>query len=187
MVYPIISLWRSVRNGRLMGAWRLCPERNRSSSVLWATPPFSCLHCRSNLAVARSITFSSSSYAGQTSWEGSEMSSSPSLAHSCPGVSRAIPAGSEDVSDNTSSSSSLSSSAADERKKLFPLSISSASSICDPHDQQRLDPSRGGQMIYKIILRKGTNKSGAFPKWKAHNERTLFPREQSVCALRPNT
>ncbi len=129
-----ISLWRSGRNGRLTGAGRLCAERNRLSSLLQATPPFSCLHCRSNLTVARSITSSSSSYAGQTGWEGSEISSSSSSAHSCPWASRALPAGSEDVRYNTSSSNSLLSSAADEREVLIPPADSSASSICDPHD-----------------------------------------------------
>ncbi len=39
-------------------------------------------------------------------------------------------------------------------------------------------------MIAPILLRKGTSKSGAFPKEKAHNERTPFPREQSARALR---
>ncbi len=50
--------------------------------------------------------------------------------------------------------------------------------------QQRLDPSCGGQMIAPILSRKGTSKSGAFPKEKAHNERAPFPREQSARALR---
>ncbi len=52
--------------------------------------------------------------------------------------------------------------------------------------QQRLVPSRGGQMIAPILSRKGTSKSRAFPKEKAHNERPPFPREQSAHALRPN-
>ncbi len=50
--------------------------------------------------------------------------------------------------------------------------------------QQWLDPSRGGQMIAPILSRKGTSKSRAFPKEKAHNERTPFPREQCARALR---
>ncbi len=136
-----ISSCRSGRNGRLTGAGRLCPERNRSSSLLRATPPFSCLHCRSNLAVARSITSNSSSYAGQTGWEGSEISSSSSSAHSCPWANWALPAGSEDVRDNTSSSSSSLSSAADGHEILVPLTASSASSICDPHDLSLLAAS----------------------------------------------
>ncbi len=84
---------------------------------------------------------------------------------------RALPAGSEDVRQNTSSSSSLLSSAADEREILIPLSNSSASSICDPHDLSLLAASatagpepRGGQMIAPILSRKGTNESGAFPQ-----------------------
>ncbi len=40
-------------------------------------------------------------------------------------------------------------------------------------------------MIAPILSRKGTSKSGAFPKEKAHNERTPFPREQSARTLRP--
>ncbi len=84
----MISLWRFGRNGRLTGDGRLCPERNRSSSLLRATPPFPCLHSRSNLTVARSITSSSSSYVGQTGWESSEITSLPSSAHSCLGASK---------------------------------------------------------------------------------------------------
>ncbi len=136
-----ISLCRSGRNGRLTGAGRLCPERNRSSCLLQATSPFSCIHCRSNLTVACSITSNSSSYAGQTGWEGSEISSSSSSAHSCPWANRALPAGSEDVRDNTSSSSSSLSSAADGREIFIPPTAWSASSICDPHDLSLLAAS----------------------------------------------
>ncbi len=49
--------------------------------------------------------------------------------------------------------------------------------------QQRLDPSRGRQMIAPILSRKGTYESGAFPERKAHDAR---PREQSARALCPN-
>ncbi len=112
--------------------------------------------------------------AGQTSWE-------------------ALPAGSEDViTDNTSSSHSLLSSAAVEpemKNSSLELVTQSPSAIAansvSSLPQQRLDPSRGGQMIAPILSRKGTSKSGAFPKEKAHNERTPFPREQSARALRP--
>ncbi len=60
------------------------------------------------------------------------------------------------------------------------IAVNSVSSL----PQQRLDPSRGGQMIAPILSRKGTSKSGALPKEKAHNERTPFPREQSARTLR---
>ncbi len=39
-------------------------------------------------------------------------------------------------------------------------------------------------MIAPILSRKGTSKSGALPKEKAHNERTPFPREQRARTLR---
>ncbi len=69
------------------------------------------------------------------------------------------------------------------RAELSPSAIAANSVPSLP--QQRLDLSRGGQMIAPILSRKGTSKSGAFPKEKAHNERTPFPREQSARALRP--
>ncbi len=55
--------------------------------------------------------------------------------------SRALPAGSEDVRHNTSFSSSLLSSSAYKRDILIPLSNSSTSSICDPHDLSLLAAS----------------------------------------------
>ncbi len=42
------------------GSWEVMPERDRSSSLLRATPPFSCLHCRLPSRSARFITSSSS-------------------------------------------------------------------------------------------------------------------------------
>ncbi len=42
------------------------------------------------------------------------------------------------------------------------------------------------QMIAPILLRKGTDESRAFSKKNAHNERTPFPREQTVRALTPH-
>ncbi len=69
------------------------------------------------------------------------------------------------------------------RAELSPSAIAANSVSSLP--QQRLDLSRGGQMIAPILSRKGTSKCIAFPKEKAHNERTPFPREQSARALRP--
>ncbi len=45
------------------GSWEVMPERDRSSSLLRATPPFPCLHCISRSA--RFITSSSSTSRGR--------------------------------------------------------------------------------------------------------------------------
>ncbi len=100
------------------------------------------------------------------------------IAGSAPWASKALPAGSEDVTDNTSSSRSSLSSAAVERemKKSFFFSLSQthsqassaiAANSVSSLPQQRLDPSRGGQMIAAILSRKRDNR-----------ERSFFPQKK---------
>ncbi len=143
------------------GSWEVMPERDRSSSLLRATPPFLCLHCRSTFI-------------------------------SPPWANKALPAGSEDVTDNTSSSRSLLSSAAVERemknssfklvRKLHLRSPRTQSLHCLSSGWTR---AAGGRWSPQFSREKGQTRAELFPKKKAHNERTPFPREQSARALRP--
>ncbi len=80
------------------GSWEVMPERNRSSGLLRATPPFRAstvgLHNLQQLYIRGAAKLR-------------RLRNILSAFISPPWASRALPAGSEDVRDNTSSSSSL--------------------------------------------------------------------------------
>ncbi len=161
-IWFTILLWIS---GEGMGGSRELGGYARERSLIKSTASHSPLFRASPVGLpsrsARFITSSSSTIAGSAPW-----------------ASKALPAGSEDVTDNTSSSRSSLSSAAVEREMkknhFFSLSNSFASFICDrPRTQslhlpqQWLDPSRGGQMIAAILSRKRDNR-----------ERSFFPQKK---------
>ncbi len=69
--------------------------------------------------------------------------------------------------------------------KLHLRSLRTQSLHCLSSDWTR---AAGGRWSPQFSREKGTTESRAFShRKKAHNERTPFPREQSVRALRPNT
>ncbi len=185
------------------GSWEVMPERNRSSGLLRATPPFRAstvgLHNLQQLYIRGAAKLR-------------RLRNILSAFISPPWASRALPAGSEDVRDNTSSSSSLLSSAADECEILIPPADSSASSICDPHDlsflaasaaagpeprgaddcfnslEKRQGKARQGKFIYLAhFIHSGNSKCFQ----KGHTRAELSQREKftmrALHALRPNT
>ncbi len=178
MVYDLtMNIWR--RNGRLTGAGRLCQREIAHQVYCEPLPLFRASTVGLPSRSAGFITSSSSTIAGSTPW-----------------ASKALPAGSEDVTDNTSSSrSSLSSAAVEREMTNYSLSNSFASFICDRRELSLFTASAaagtraaGGRWSPQFSREKGTTESGAFShRKKAHNERTPFPWEQSARALRPNT
>ncbi len=189
-----ISLCRSGRNGRLTGAGRLCPERNRSSSLLRATPPFSCIHCRSNLTVARSMTSNSSSYAGQTGLRGLRnilfVLISPLLPMSQQSTSCWIRRCKRQyifLQQFTLVSRWWARDIHSSHRLVSELHLRS------PRPQSPRCISSGwtraawGRWLSQFPRKKGHTRSEPFPERKAHNARTPFPQEQSARALRPNT
>ncbi len=113
------------------GSWEVMPERDRSSSLLRATPPFPCLHCISRSA--RFITSSSSTSRGRQAEKAQKY---PLRLH-----------------QHTMSQQSTSCWIRRcNRQYIFPRS--SLSTL----PQQRLDLSRGGQMIAPILSRKRDNR-----------------------------
>ncbi len=176
MVYDLtMNIWR--RNGRLTGAGRLCQREIAHQVYCEPLPLFRASTVGLPSRSARFITSSSST--SRTPW-----------------ASKALPAGSEDVTDNTSSSRSLLSSAAVERemknsslsklvRKLHLRSPRTQSLHCLSSGWTQ---AAGGRWSPQFSREKGTTESGAFShRKKAHNECTPFPREQSARALRPNT
>ncbi len=163
------------------GSWEVMPERDRSSSLLRATPPFPCIHCRFTYQKRTLHNLQQLYIAGSAPW-----------------ASKTLPAGPEDVTDNTSSSRSSLSSAAVERemKNSFFLSLKLIRKLHlrSPQTQSLhylssgWTRAAGGRWSPQFSRENGTTESGAFShRKKAHNERTPFPREQSARALRPNT
>ncbi len=126
-----MKIWKELE---AHGSWEVMPERDRSSSLLRATPTFSCLHCRSNLAEAHASQPPAALHRGADKLR--RLRNILSAFISPPWASKALPAGSEDVTDNTSSSSSLLSSAADEREmKNSSLKLISKLPLRSPQTQ----------------------------------------------------
>ncbi len=161
-------------------SWEVMPERDRSSGLLRATPPFRAstvglynlqqlyIHGADKLIRLRNIL---------------------SAFISPPWASRALPAGSEDVRDNTSSSSSLLSSAAVEREILIPPADSSASSICDPHDLSLLTasaaagPEPRGADDCPNSLEKRDIRERSFPREKSSQcTHSILSRTERACS-----
>ncbi len=160
MVYDLtMNIWR--RNGRLTGAGRLCQREIAHQVYCEPLPLFRASTVGLPSRSARFITSSSS-----TSRE----------AHHEPAQHFLLDQKMY-FTDNTSSSRSSLSSAAVERemkKIIFSLSQthSQASSAIAANSvsslpQQRLDPSRGGQVIAAILSRKRDNR-----------ERSFFPQKK---------
>ncbi len=173
MVYDLtMNIWR--RNGRLTGAGRLCQREIAHQVYCEPLPLFRASTAGLPSRSARFITSISSISRGRQAEKAQNILSA---FISTPWARKALPAGSEDVIDNTSSPAVHS--------RQPPITANSVSSL----PQQRLDPSRGGgRWSPQFSREKGTTESGAFSHRKnAHNECTPFPREQSARALRPNT
>ncbi len=151
MVYDLtMNIWR--RNGRLTGAGRLCQREIAHQVYCEPLPLFRASTVGLPSRSARFITSSSSTL--HTPW-----------------ASKALPAGSEDVTDNTSSSrSSLSSAAVEREMKNSSLSNSFASFICDRHELSLFTASAAAgpeRMIAPILSRKRDNR-----------ERSFFPQKK---------
>ncbi len=186
----MISLWRSGRNGRLMGAGRLCQREIAHQVYCEPLPSFRASTVGLPSRSARFITSSSSTSRGRQAEKAQKY---PLRLHERPPwASKALPAGSEDVTDNTSSSRSLLSSAADEREmKNSSLKLVSKLHLRSPQTQSPHCLSSGwtravgGRWSPQFSREKGQTRAELFPKKKAHNERTPFPREQNTRALHP--
>ncbi len=176
-IWFTILLWIS---GEGMGGLRELGGYARERSFIKSPKPLPLFRASTVGLPSRSARFiTSSSSTSRTPW-----------------ASKALPAGSEDVTDNTSSSRSSLSSAAVERemknsslsklvRKLHLRSPRTQSLHCLSSGWTR---AAGGRWSPQFSREKGTTESGAFShRKKAHNERTPFPREQSARALRPNT
>ncbi len=191
---PSRSHYADLEEWEAHGGWEIMSERNRSSSLLRATPPFSCIHCRSNLTSGTLHDLQQLIIRGADRLRGLRNILFVLISPLLPIANRALPAGSEDVRDNTSSSSSSLSSAADGHEIFIPPTAWSASSICDPHDLSLLAASaaagpepRGADDCPNSLEKKGHTRSELSQREKPHNARTPFPQEQSARALRPNT
>ncbi len=172
MVYDLtMNIWR--RNGRLTGAGRLCQREIAHQVYCEPLPLFRASTVGLPSRSARFITSSSST--------------------SCtPWASKALPAGSEDVTDNTSSSRSSLSSAAVERemknsslsklvRKLHLRSPRTQSLHCLSSGWTR---AAGGQMIAPILSRKRDNREWSFfPQKKGSQWTHSIPsRTEHVCS-----
>ncbi len=132
------------------------PERNRSSSLLRATPPFPCLHCRFTLQ-KRTLHNLQQLYIAHTM---SQQSTSCWIRR-CNRQYIFLP-----------QFTLVSRCRARDEKFLSLKTRSQASSAIAANSvssmpQQRLDPSRGGQMIAPILSRKRDNR-----------ERSFFPQKK---------
>ncbi len=153
MVYDLtMNIWR--RNGRLMGAGRLCQREIAHQVYCEPLPLFRASTVGLPSRSARFITSSSST--SRTPW-----------------ASKALPAGSEDVlylffyRQFLPQFILVSRCRARDEKFLSLKTRSQASSAIAANSvsslpQQRLDPSRGGQMIAPILSRKRDNREQSF-------------------------
>ncbi len=138
------------------GSWEVMPERDRSSSLLRATPPFPCLHCRFTQQ-KRTLHNLQQLYIAHTM---SQQSTSCWIRR-CNRQYIFLP-----------QFTLVSRCRARDEKFLSLKTHSQASSAIATNSvsslpQQRLDPSRGGQMIAPILSRKRDNR-----------ERSFFPQKK---------
>ncbi len=160
------------------GSWEVMPERDRSSSLLRATPPFPCIHCRFTHQKRTFHNLQQLYIAGNTPW-----------------ASKALSAGSEDNRQYIFLPQfTLVSRCRARDEKFLSLKLIRKLHLRSPRTQSLhclssgWTRAAGGRWSPQFSREKGTTESGAFShRKKAHNERTPFPREQSARALRPNT
>ncbi len=148
----MISLWRSGRNGRLTGAGSLC-QREIAHQVYCEPLP---------LFRASTVGLPSRLYIeGQTTWEGSEISSLPSSVHHEPASTSSWIRRCNRQYIFLPQSTLISRCRARDEKFLSKTGLQAPSAIAansvSSLAEQRLDPSRGGQMIAPILSGKGTN------------------------------
>ncbi len=182
----MISLWRSGRNGRLTGAGRLC-QREIAHQVYCEPLP---LFRASTVGLpSRSARFITSSSSTSRSRQAEKAQKYPLRLHQ-PTMSQ----------QSTScwirrcnrqyiflpQFTLVSRCRARDEKFLYQTRSQAPSAIAansvSSLPQQRLDPSRGGQMIAPILSRKGTNESGAFPKEKGSQwMHSIASRTECAC------
>ncbi len=171
MVYDLtMNIWR--RNGRLTGTGRLCQREIAHQVYCEPLPLFRASTVGLPSRSARFITSSSST--SRTPW-----------------ASKALPAGTEDVTDNTSSSrSSLSSAAVEREMKNSSLSNSFASFICDRRELSLFTASaaagpepRGADDRPNSLEKKGQPRAELFPTEKGSQWTHSIPsRTERSCS-----
>ncbi len=156
------------------GSWEVMPERDRSSSLLRATPPFPCIHCRFTHQKRTFHNLQQLYIAGSTPW-----------------ASKALSAGSEDNRQYIflPQFTLVSRCRARDEKFLSLKTRSQASSAIVANSvsslpQQRLDPSGGGQMIAPILSRKRDNRERSFFPQKKDSQWThsIPSRTERACS-----
>ncbi len=184
----MISLWRSGRNGRLTGAGRLC-QREIAHQVYCEPLP---LFRASTVGLpSRSAHFITSGSSTSRSRQAEKAQKYPLR-----------------LQQPTMSQQSTSCWIKCNRQYIF-LPQFTLVSRCWVRDEKFLSQTHsqapyaiatnsvsslssgwtraaGGRWSPQFSREKGQTRAELFPKKKAHNERTPFPREQSACALRPN-
>ncbi len=179
----MISLWRSGRNGRLTGAGRLC-QREIAHQVCKPLPLFRASTVGLPSRSARFITSSSSTSRGRQAEKAQKY---PLRLH-------------QPTMSQQSTSCWIRRC---NRQYIFLLQFTLVSR-CRARDEKFLSQTRsqapsasllclssgwtraaGGRWSPQFSREKGQTRAELFPKKKAHNERTPFPREQSVRAFRP--
>ncbi len=173
MVYDLtMNIWR--RNGRLTGAGRLCQREIAHQVYCEPLPLFRASTVGLPSRSARFITSISSISRGRQAEKAQKY---PLHLHQHTMSQKSTSCWIRRCNRQYIFPRSSLSSAADRRE----LSLFTASAAAGPEP-------RGGRWSPQFSREKGTTESGAFSHRKnAHNERTPFPREQSACALRPNT
>ncbi len=186
----MISLWRSGRNGRLTGAGRLC-QREIAHQVY--CEPLPLFHASTVDLLSRSACFITSSSSTSRGRQAEKAQKYPLRLHQ-PTMSQ----------QSTScwirrcnrqyiflpQFTLISRCRAQDEKFLSQTHSQAPSAIATNSvsslPQQRLDPSRGGQMIAPILSRKGTNESGAFPKEKGSQWTHSIPLRTERACFSPN-